>query len=65
MTLCAGLLLAARGGKPPHCLFIISDDLGFMDVGFHGSEIKTPTLDALAREGIVLDHYYGRCACVR
>ncbi|MEC8883642.1 MAG: arylsulfatase, partial [Bacteroidota bacterium] len=32
----------------PNFLVIIADDAGWNDLGFHGSEIKTPTLDSLA-----------------
>eukprot|EP00927_Polykrikos_kofoidii_P020181 TRINITY_DN1950_c0_g1_i2.p1 TRINITY_DN1950_c0_g1~~TRINITY_DN1950_c0_g1_i2.p1 ORF type:complete len:545 (+),score=69.13 TRINITY_DN1950_c0_g1_i2:74-1708(+) len=51
--------------KPlPHILFIIADDLGWHDVGFrnHG-EINTPTIDKLAAEGHVLNHYYVFSTC--
>jgi arylsulfatase A-like enzyme len=37
----------------PNILIILSDDLGYADVGFHGSkEVKTPHLDALAKSGV-------------
>ena len=34
------------------------NDLGWGDVGFHGSEIKTPCLDALVGEGVELERFY-------
>ena len=34
---------------------VLADDLGWGDVGFHGSEIKTPCLDALVGEGVELE----------
>ncbi|XP_053397039.1 arylsulfatase J-like [Mercenaria mercenaria] len=47
----------------PHILLIISDDLGFNDVGYHGSEIKTPNLDTLAMTGVRLENYYVQPVC--
>lgn len=39
----------------PHILFIVADDLGWKDVGFHGSDIRTPNLDKLAANGTRLE----------
>ena len=47
----------------PHILFVLVDDLGWSDVGFHGSKIKTPNIDRLAGEGVVLDNYYVQPIC--
>jgi arylsulfatase A-like enzyme len=44
--------------KQPNILVIIADDLGWNDVGYHGSEIKTPTIDRLVAEGIEFNHFY-------
>ena len=52
--------------KPPNILFIISDELGWNDVSFHGSQqIPTPTLDALATQNrsAILDQYYLQPVC--
>ncbi|XP_065187655.1 arylsulfatase I-like [Sycon ciliatum] len=57
---CSGVHAAAQ----PHILFIASDDMGWNDVGFHGNEaIKTPNLDALAHEGVILNHTYVQPVC--
>ncbi|XP_062867297.1 arylsulfatase B [Trichomycterus rosablanca] len=48
---------------PPHLVFILADDLGFNDVGYHGSEIKTPHLDRLSAAGIRLENYYVQPLC--
>ena len=42
-----------------------AQDLGFNDVGFHGSEIETPFLDSLAlgAHGVLLESYYGQSIC--
>lgn len=39
------------------------DDLGFGDLGYTGSSIQTPHIDALARNGTILDHYYVMHCC--
>ena len=52
------LLHGSKNSKPPHILFILADDLGWSDLGFHGSVIKTPNIDKLASEGVILDNYY-------
>ena len=38
--------------KKPHIVFMVADDLGYNDVGYHGSEINTPTIDNLANNGM-------------
>src|SRR5262245_51473383 len=47
----------------PNILYIVADDLGWKDVGFHGSDIRTPTLDALAAKGAKLEQFYAQPMC--
>jgi arylsulfatase A-like enzyme len=55
---------AAQGAAPrPHIVYIMSDDQGWKDVGFHGSDIKTPNLDQLAKEGARLEQFYAQPMC--
>lgn len=42
----------------PNILIIVPDDLGWADIGYHGSDIRTPNLDNLARTGIRFTHHY-------
>ncbi len=51
------------GGKRPNILVIMGDDLGFSDIGSFGSEISTPNLDALAKEGKILSNYHTDPVC--
>lgn len=44
-------------------LVIIADDAGWNDVGYNGSEIETPNIDALAKEGVTLDRFYVAPTC--
>ncbi len=47
----------------PNIVIIVSDDQGFADAGFRGSDIRTPNLDRLAANGIVLDRFYTQPMC--
>lgn len=50
---------AVGADKSPNIILLMCDDLGWGDVGFNGNKIiRTPNLDALAQEGIVLDYFY-------
>jgi len=42
----------------PNIVIILADDLGWGDVGYHGSEIKTPHIDRIASRGVQLDRFY-------
>lgn len=43
----------------PNFILIVADDLGYADLGFHGSkQIPTPNIDRLAKEGIVFSNGY-------
>ncbi|XP_013382182.1 arylsulfatase B-like [Lingula anatina] len=60
------ILLISResiAAKKPHILFVLADDYGWNDVGYHGSDIKTPTLDRLSAEGVRLENYYVQPIC--
>ena len=48
---------------PPHVLLIVLDDLGWSDVGFHGSQINTTKMDKLVCEGVILENYYEQPIC--
>ena len=48
----------------PNIVFILADDLGYRDVGYHGSSvIETPTIDRLAYGGVRLENYYTQESC--
>ena len=49
--------------EKPNILFIIADDLGWADVGYHGSEIRTPNIDQLAKAGLQLHQHYVTPMC--
>lgn len=49
--------------RPTHFIFIMVDDQGYGDIGYHGSDIHTPVLDQLAAEGVKLENYYVQPIC--
>lgn len=62
----AALLLVEpswAAAAPPNIVIIIADDLGWNDVGYHGSEISTPRLDRLAETGLVLEQFHAHPVC--
>jgi arylsulfatase len=50
-------------GTRPNILLIMGDDLGFSDIGSFGSEISTPNLDTLAKNGMILTNYHAMPTC--
>jgi len=49
--------------KKPNIVLVVADDYGFNDVGYHGSEIKTPNLDRISASGLRLENYYVQPIC--
>lgn len=59
----SGSAMGEEGSERPHILLILADDLGWKDVGYHGSEIETPHIDRIARDGVELDRFYVQPTC--
>jgi arylsulfatase A-like enzyme len=57
------VMSAAAQSAPPNIIYIVADDLGWADVGFHGSDIKTPNIDQLAQTGARLEQFYVEPMC--
>ncbi|MDO6522476.1 arylsulfatase [Shimia thalassica] len=49
--------------RKPNVVLILADDLGFADLGCTGSEIQTPNIDQLARDGVLLTSMYNCARC--
>lgn len=52
-----------REPAQPNVVLILADDLGFADLGVMGSEIRTPHLDRLAQDGMLLTSMYNCARC--
>lgn len=62
----AALLSSTAVGatKPPNVIHIVADDLGWKDLGFQGAtDVRTPKLDRLAREGARFEQFYVQPMC--
>lgn len=58
---------ALNAAEKPNIIYIMSDDMGYSDIGCYGSEIDTPNLNSLAEGGIRFTQFYntGRCCPTR
>ena len=54
---------AATPSAAPSVLFVLADDLGYANLGFHEPFVQTPHIDRLARAGIRLEGYYVQPIC--
>jgi len=66
--LVSGLIMGSqlKAGRP-NIVLIMSDDMGYSDIGCYGGEVDTPNLNGLAQEGLRFTQFYntGRCCPTR
>ena len=58
-----GQCFSEKNRSQPNIVFVLADDYGYHDVGYHGSRIRTPNLDRLAAAGVRLENYYVQPIC--
>ena len=63
LMLLAMLAAHASASDKPNIVIMVADDLGWADVGYHGGNIDTPSLDKLAEEGVRLNRFYTTPIC--
>ena len=63
LTSCSAEDAAPPYAARPNVLLIVADDMGYSDIGPFGGEIATPTLDALARDGLMLTNFHVLGSC--
>ncbi|MDB2440537.1 arylsulfatase [Luminiphilus sp.] len=61
VSILAGAQVTAA--ERPNVVVIVADDLGWADVGYHGGNIDTPSLDRLAEQGVQLNRFYTTPIC--
>jgi arylsulfatase A-like enzyme len=55
---------AQPAGQRPNVVVILADDQGWGDLSIHGnSNLKTPSIDSLARNGVLFDRFYVCAVC--
>lgn len=63
LVMCALLQSVAVAAEKPNVIVILSDDMGFSDLGCYGGEIRTPNLDRLAANGLRFTQFYNMARC--
>jgi arylsulfatase A-like enzyme len=60
----AAAIVPASAADKPNIVYIVADDIGWKDVGFHNAkDIQTPNLDKLAKEGMRAEQFYVMHMC--
>lgn len=54
---------SSAADERPNIIVILSDDMGYSDIGCYGSEIATPVLDGLAEKGLRFTQFYNTARC--
>ena len=49
--------------RRPNIVLIVTDDMGYADIGAFGGEIATPNIDALAEDGVRFTNFYTHASC--
>lgn len=63
LAMCSDSLSAENNTRKPNIIVILSDDMGYSDLGCYGGEIHTPNLDSLAQGGVRFTQFYNMARC--
>jgi len=61
--LCPPVFAQQSNDRRPNIVLIVTDDMGFADIGSFGGEIATPNIDALAYDGVRFTNFYTHASC--
>ncbi len=67
LSLLATITSVVNAADRPNIIIMMADDMGYSDIGCYGGEVKTPTLNSLAENGVRFTQFYntGRCCPTR
>lgn len=57
------VVVTLHAAPRPNIIVILSDDMGYSDIGCYGGEIRTPNLDKLAKNGVRFTQFYNTARC--
>lgn len=61
--ICPPVFAQQSPDRRPNIVLIVTDDMGFADIGAFGGEIATPNIDALATAGVRFTNFYTHTSC--
>ena len=61
--LCPTVFAQQSVNRRPNIVLIVTDDMGYADIGAFGGEIATPNIDALASDGVRFTNFYTHASC--
>ena len=64
LSLLSAFAMAQQAGdRRPNIVLIVTDDMGYADIGSFGGEIATPNIDSLASDGVRFTNFYTHASC--
>jgi len=61
--ICSPVFAQQSSDSRPNIVLIVTDDMGYADIGAFGGEIATPNIDALAAAGVRFTNFYTHASC--
>ena len=58
-----GVSVSTMAAERPNIVVVMTDDMGYSDIGCFGGEIETPVLDDLAKEGLRFTQFTNSAKC--
>ena len=61
--ICSPVFAQQSSDDRPNIVLIVTDDMGYADIGAFGGEIATPNIDSLASDGVRFTNFYTHASC--